>query len=106
MKADYTSDEEEDDDEGSDIERNRAKRLEKAKAALRDSDEESEKSKRSSRLPYFLLCHSRTTNDSCCNAMFLICLGVQNLLFVDTACGLVDGDNLGGNSQNFLGKFI
>jgi hypothetical protein len=46
-KADYSSDEEE--EEGSDIERNRAKRLEKAKEALRDSDEESEKSKRSSR---------------------------------------------------------
>jgi uncharacterized protein (DUF3084 family) len=45
-KADYTSEE---DEEGSDIELNRAKRLEKAKAALKDSDEESEKSKQSSR---------------------------------------------------------
>ena len=45
--ADYTSEEEE---EGSDIEMNRAKRLEKAKQAIKDSDEESEKSKRSSRL--------------------------------------------------------
>ena len=50
--ADYTSEEEED---GSDIEMNRAKRLEKAKEALRDSDEESEKSKRSSRLVLTLL---------------------------------------------------
>ena len=49
-KADYTSDEDEEEDEGSDIEKSRAKRLEKAKTALRDSDEESEKSKRSSRL--------------------------------------------------------
>jgi hypothetical protein len=42
-KAEYSSDEE----ESSDVERNRSKRLEKAKEALRDSDEESEKSKQS-----------------------------------------------------------
>ena len=63
MKADYTSDEDEEEDEGSDIEKSRAKRLEKAKTALRDSDEESEKSKRSSRL--FLitsfLCNQKLT---------------------------------------------
>ena len=56
-KADYTSDEDEEEDEGSDIEKSRAKRLEKAKTALRDSDEESEKSKRSSRL-YILIISS------------------------------------------------
>jgi hypothetical protein len=42
-KAEYSSDKE----ESSDVERNRSKRLEKAKEALRDSDEESEKSKQS-----------------------------------------------------------
>ena len=44
-----SEEEEEEEEEGSDIETKRVKRLEKAKSALKDSDEESEHSKKSSR---------------------------------------------------------